>query len=51
MSKMLKEIQRNTLEVLRPWGGSKLRCESNGMPPGPQNGLGKMKNCKKTRKY
>ena len=28
----------NVLGVLRPQGGSKWRCESNGIPPGPQNG-------------
>ena len=32
--KILKWVQKNAPGVLLPWGGSKLRCESNGMPPG-----------------
>ncbi len=35
---MLKWVQKNAPGVWRPQGGSKWRCESNGMPPGPQNG-------------
>ena len=34
----LKWVQKNAPGVLKPQGGSKLRCESNGRPPGPQNG-------------
>ena len=40
----LKWVQKNAPGVLRPQGGSKLRCESSGMPPGPQNGNKKLEN-------
>ena len=46
VKKLLKWVQKNAPGVLRPWGGSKLRCESNGMPPGPQNPHKKSKNPK-----
>ena len=43
---VLKWVQKNAPGVSRAWGGSKLRSESNGMPPGPQNGNKKIKKYK-----
>ena len=47
---MLKWVQKDAQGVLRPWGGSKLRCESNGMPTGPQNQNKNIKDTKRPRK-
>ena len=46
----LKWVQEGPFRVLRPPSGSKLRSESIGMPPGPQNGHKKLKNHKKGQK-
>ena len=46
VKQVLKWVQENAPGVSRAWGGSKLRSESNGRPPGPQNGNKKSKNTK-----
>ena len=49
----MKFVQKNNQGVLRPQDGSKLRSESNGMPPGaqiPNEKLKKPENTTKTTK-
>ena len=38
-------VQENAPGVSRPWDGSKLRSESNVVPPGHQNGHKNIENC------
>ena len=49
VKKVLKWVQENAPGVSRAWGGSKLRSESNGIPPGSQNDIKKTKNTKKRK--